>query len=163
MGILQARILEWVAMPSSRGSSQPRDQTQISCLLCFLHWQMGSLPLAPPGKPAIWGESESCSVLSNSLRPLGILQARILEWIAFPFSRGSSQPRSPVLQVDSLPADHSEPKTMVFMGGIQNKKEAERERLTLTRGSCMGFYMILIPPKEYKTVWETYGCCERAI
>ena len=31
MGILQARILEWVAMPSSRGSSQPRDQTHISC------------------------------------------------------------------------------------------------------------------------------------
>ena len=27
MGILQARILEWVAMPSSRGSSQPRDRT----------------------------------------------------------------------------------------------------------------------------------------
>ena len=26
-GILQARILEWVAMPSSRGSSPPRDQT----------------------------------------------------------------------------------------------------------------------------------------
>ena len=31
-GILQARILEWVAMPSSRGSSQPRDQTQVSCI-----------------------------------------------------------------------------------------------------------------------------------
>ena len=31
-GILQARTLEWVAMPSSRGSSQPRDQTQISCI-----------------------------------------------------------------------------------------------------------------------------------
>ena len=30
MGILQARILEWSAMPSSRGSSQPRDQTQVS-------------------------------------------------------------------------------------------------------------------------------------
>jgi len=30
MGILQARILEWVAMPSSRGSSQLRDQTQVS-------------------------------------------------------------------------------------------------------------------------------------
>ena len=29
--ILQARILEWVAMPSSRGSSQPRAQTQVSC------------------------------------------------------------------------------------------------------------------------------------
>ena len=31
-GILQARILEWVAISSSRGSSQPRDQTQVSCI-----------------------------------------------------------------------------------------------------------------------------------
>ena len=43
-------------------------------------------------------ESESHSVLSDSLQPLdytvhGILQARILEWIAFPFYRGSSQLR----------------------------------------------------------------------
>ena len=30
MGIFQARILEWLAMPTSRASSQPRDQTQIS-------------------------------------------------------------------------------------------------------------------------------------
>ena len=29
-GILQARILKWVAMPSSKGSFQPRDQTQVS-------------------------------------------------------------------------------------------------------------------------------------
>ena len=42
---------------------------------------------------------ESCSVMSDSLQPHGlhivhgILQARILEWVAFPFSRGSSQPR----------------------------------------------------------------------
>ena len=32
MGILQVRILAWVAMPSSRGSSQPRDRTHISCI-----------------------------------------------------------------------------------------------------------------------------------
>ena len=32
MGILQAKILELVAMPSSRGSSQTRDQTQVSCI-----------------------------------------------------------------------------------------------------------------------------------
>ena len=44
-------------------------------------------------------ESESRSVMSDSLQSHGlysiysILQARILEWIAFPFSRGSSQPR----------------------------------------------------------------------
>ena len=31
-GILQARILEWVAFPFSRGSSKPRDQTQVSCI-----------------------------------------------------------------------------------------------------------------------------------
>ena len=35
----------------------------------------------------------------------GILQTRILEWVAFPFSRLSSQPRSPALQADSLPAE----------------------------------------------------------
>ena len=32
MGILQARILEWVVMTSSRESSQPRDWTQVSCI-----------------------------------------------------------------------------------------------------------------------------------
>ena len=32
-GILQARILEWVAIPFSRGSSQPRDWTQVSCIV----------------------------------------------------------------------------------------------------------------------------------
>ena len=31
-GILQARILEWVAFPFSRGSSQPRDRTQVCCI-----------------------------------------------------------------------------------------------------------------------------------
>ena len=31
-GILQARILEWVAISFSRGSSQPRDQTQVFCI-----------------------------------------------------------------------------------------------------------------------------------
>ena len=34
MGIFQARILEWVAMPSSMGSSQPRDQTHVSYVFC---------------------------------------------------------------------------------------------------------------------------------
>ena len=41
-------------------------------------------------------ENESCSVVSDSLQLHGlhgILQARILQWVAFSFSRGSSQPR----------------------------------------------------------------------
>ena len=50
-GILQARILEWVAIPFSRGSSWLRDQTQVS--LCLLHWQVGSLLLSLPGKPPL--------------------------------------------------------------------------------------------------------------
>ena len=32
MGLLQTSVLEWVAMPSPGGSSQPRDQTQVSCI-----------------------------------------------------------------------------------------------------------------------------------
>ena len=44
IGVLQARILEWVAMPFSRGSSRPRDGTHVSCLH-LLHWQVDSLPL----------------------------------------------------------------------------------------------------------------------
>ena len=34
-GILQARILAWVAMPSSRGSSQPRDRILVFCVYCI--------------------------------------------------------------------------------------------------------------------------------
>ena len=48
-----------------------------------------------------------------------ILQARILEWVAFPFSRGSSQPgiesRSPTLQADSLPAEPQGKSSSVYM------------------------------------------------
>ena len=65
MGSLQARILEWVAMPSSRGSSQPRDQTQ-------------SLP--------------HCRQILYQLSHKG--SPRILEWVCYPFSRGSSWPRN---------------------------------------------------------------------
>ena len=43
-GILQARILEWVARPSSRGSPRPRDQTWISCI------SGGFFTGEPPGK-----------------------------------------------------------------------------------------------------------------
>ena len=34
-GILQARILKWLAIPSSRGSSGPRDHTHVPCISCF--------------------------------------------------------------------------------------------------------------------------------
>ena len=50
-GIVQAGILEWVAVPFSRVSTQPRDHTCVSYL--YLHWQVRSLPLVPPGEPII--------------------------------------------------------------------------------------------------------------
>ena len=55
-GILQARILEWVAMPSSRGSTRNWDRTQLSCV-------------SRTGKHI---ESESCLVVSNSWWPHGL-------------------------------------------------------------------------------------------
>ena len=61
-GILQARILEWVAMPSSRGSSQPRDQTQVSCIAGRFFYQ-----LSYEGSPEIGkGVHQSC-ILSPCL------------------------------------------------------------------------------------------------
>ena len=63
-GILQARIQEWVAFPFSRGSSQPKDRTQVSWL------QVDSLPAEPQGK------------------------SKNTEWVAYSFSSGSSQPRN---------------------------------------------------------------------
>ena len=65
MGILQARMLEWVAMLSSRGSSQPRDWTQVSCIAgrFFTLWGTSSIQF-------------NCSVVSDSLRPHELQHAR---------------------------------------------------------------------------------------
>ena len=75
---------------------------------CLLHWQGGSLPPLPAGKPIniysvyvsvkvkiaqsclTFYDPMDCSPSGSSVH--GILQARILEWVAIPFSRGSSQP-----------------------------------------------------------------------
>ena len=50
-GILQARILEWIAMPSSRASSLPRDQT---CVYCNSALQTDSLPWRHWGSPPLY-------------------------------------------------------------------------------------------------------------
>ena len=88
------RILEWVAYPFSRGSSQHRDQTQAPTL------QADSLPAELPGKPM---ESHAAAAAAKSLQlcptlcdpidgsppgsPIpGILQGRSLEWVAISFS-----------------------------------------------------------------------------
>ena len=66
-GILQARILEWVAVPFSRGSSQPRDRTHVSYMAggFFSNWatreaQVKLFPLdSEPGTFCMLGEHDN--------------------------------------------------------------------------------------------------------
>ena len=82
-GILQARILEWVAIPFSRGSSQPRDQPQVSRIAgrFFTSWATRDAQEYWSGSPI-----SSPADLPDSGIKLG----------------------SPALQVDSLPVKLSE-------------------------------------------------------
>ena len=66
-GTLQARILEWVAMPSSRRSFQLRDQAPVSCLL---HWQADSSPPCPPTS----GTTQSLSAMLTHSTEHSVLQ-----------------------------------------------------------------------------------------
>ena len=121
-GILQARILEWVLVPFSKGFPNQGSNPGLP------HWRRILYQLSHQGSQYImqnaWldkaqagirivgkninnltytddtslraeSESQSCATFCNPMDYTvpGILQARILEWVAFPFSRGSSQPR----------------------------------------------------------------------
>ena len=114
-GIFQARVLECVAISFSRGSFQPRDRTPFSCTAGgFTIWAtreaLGELRRDSQKEPSrLFKQSvshvlclkvkvkvaQSCPTLCDLMDYTvhGILQARILEWVALPFSRESSQPR----------------------------------------------------------------------
>ena len=96
--ILQSRILEWVAMPSS-GSSQPRSPA--------LQDSLPSEPLGKPKNTAVGSLSLLQGIFPTQELNRGLLQCRrilyqlshqgsprILQWVAYPFSSGSSQPRN---------------------------------------------------------------------
>ena len=98
-GFLQARILEGVAIPFSRRSSQPRDQILVSCTASrfFTIWATREVQTK-------WCVcllvTQSCLILCHPMArsPPGssvhrILQARILKWISMPSSRRSSWPK----------------------------------------------------------------------
>ena len=89
-GILQAKILAPVAIAFFRGSSQPRDQTCISCTAggFFTFWATRKAPAAVAAKSL-----QSCPTLCDPIDGSppgpptpGILQARTLEWVAVAFS-----------------------------------------------------------------------------
>ena len=67
------RILEWVAYPFSRGSSQPRDQTGVSCIAgqFFTNWAMREAQSSPKSTD-IWWISKICcpsKIKNHNLRP----------------------------------------------------------------------------------------------
>ena len=100
-GILQARILEWIAMPFSRRSSRPRDQIPISLRGRFFTTSSTWEALSEWLGEVKWNKvAQSCPTLCHPVicslpgsSVHGIFQARVLEWVAISFSRGSSQPR----------------------------------------------------------------------
>ena len=87
MGILQTRILERVAMPSSRDSSQPRDRTQVSRNVGGLF----TVPSELPGKPIFFIDStymlDSSPSLFRRLHPFYLLLMMKL-WIIFSVMAG---------------------------------------------------------------------------
>ena len=95
-GTSQARRLEWIAISSSRRIFPPQGLSP--CLLHLQHWQVDSLPLESPVCVLVTPlcltlcDPMDCSPPGTSVH--GILQARILEWVAIPSSRGSSGPRN---------------------------------------------------------------------
>ena len=107
-GILQARILEWVAMPFSRGSSWPRDWKSLWGLL---HWQEGSLPLVPPGNSKLVLFAFFCLLLRLNIFPCLSIKYPLLETVFisfvyfFLFFLLIHITRSPALQADSLSAE----------------------------------------------------------
>ena len=86
-----------------------------------------------------------CSWPGSSVH--GILQARILEWVAIPFFGGSSQPRSPSLQADTLPSEL--PGKPLPERGVDN-----RTTCSLEASNCDRVWDPLHHPKR----WEQLFC-----
>ena len=89
----QARILEWVAISFSRGSSRPRDWTWVSCTAGRLFTIWATREALSYAAAAAAKSLQSCQTLcdpTDSSPPgssvPGILQARTLEWVAISFS-----------------------------------------------------------------------------
>ena len=94
----------WNGMPCPP-PDLPDPGIEPTSLNAYLHWQAGSLPPVPPGRSSScivkwkWKsllcptlcDPIDCSPRSSSVHR--ILQARILEWVVIPFSRGFSQHR----------------------------------------------------------------------
>ena len=83
-GILQARILEWVAIPFSRGSPQPRDQAWVSCIAgrFFTIWATDVALLPTNGqKQQLWRPSSFCMPIEGSRAEPELIIQRSAVWV----------------------------------------------------------------------------------
>ena len=83
-GLLQARILEWITMPSSRKSSRPRDWTCIFCVSCiagrfFSAESPGKLPRQLNSKESAY-QCRRCGSILESRRSLGVRNSNSLQY-----------------------------------------------------------------------------------
>ena len=100
-GILQARIVAWVAISFSRGSSTPRDQTPVSCSAL----QADFLPSEPPGK--FWATSEA-----SNMHPFLNAEAVLSTWLQFPReTRGDLHPLSHSLVLEATSTGSIRPRS----------------------------------------------------
>ena len=87
------------------------------------HWEKVKV-LVAQSCPTLFNPMD-CTSLGSSVH--GIFQVRILEWVAIPFSRGSSQPRnqngSSALQVDSLPSEPPRKPSSDWLGAVESHQE----------------------------------------
>ena len=109
-GILQARTLEWVAISFSRGSSQPRDRTQVSCIVSKTLYH-----LSHHGSPKVKSLSRvrlfatPWTVAHQAPPSMGFSRREYWSGVPFP-SLGDLpdpgiEPRSPALQAEALTSE----------------------------------------------------------
>ena len=172
MGIFQARIQEWVAMPSSRGSSQPRDSTQVSRIAGE------SLPSEPPGKLKNTGVG-SLSLPQGIFLTQGPNQGLILyRWILYQlcYQESLNQKKEFCFQPDlfSVWNNWKKKKKRVGWGGSKEgrKNKSKKNRQTIYKNQVsvskmleMRHWNSVIPETENKScpaLWPPSFCPENA-
>ena len=139
-GIFQARILEWVTVPFSRGSSWPRDWICISCASwigrwIFYHHASWEASITVSGLVA-----KSCLTLANPQTeacqaPLSMGFSRQEYWSGLPypspgdFPNQGIEPRSPALQANSL---------LIELPGKNSTVSVYPQMLNIGDNSCLG-------------------------
>ena len=126
-GIFQARILEWIAISSFSGSSQPRDQTHVSCGSCIASRVFTA---EPPGKPRqkllLQRITAVCSHAVSCLNDVLYFFAPSALWLPQPPST-------------RLPTHGKEQKSQTRSGGVSTRSRVSVENWLCTQPCTLVF------------------------